>query len=45
MTQTESLFKTIILLQHLAELHKTDDIDIYQRDLANKLNELKMGAT
>ena len=33
MTQTESIFKTIILLQHLAELHKTDDIDIYYIDL------------
>ncbi|MCL3854732.1 DNA cytosine methyltransferase [Parabacteroides sp. GYB001] len=33
MTHTESLFKTIILLQHLVELHKTDDIDIYYIDL------------
>lgn len=33
MTCTESLFKTIILLQHLSEIHKTDDIDIYYIDL------------
>lgn len=33
MTQTEALFKTIILLQHLAELRKTDDVDIYYIDL------------
>lgn len=33
MTHTESLFKTIILLQHLAELQKTDNVDIYYIDL------------
>lgn len=33
MTHTESLFKTICLLQHLAELQKTDNVDIYYIDL------------
>lgn len=33
MTHTENLLKTIILLQHLAELHKTDDVDLYYIDL------------
>lgn len=33
MTHTESLFRTIILLQHLAELQKTDNVDIYYIDL------------
>lgn len=31
--KTEALFKTITLLQHLAELRKTDDVDIYYIDL------------
>lgn len=33
MKYTESLFNTIILLQHLAEVQKTDNIDIYYIDL------------
>ncbi len=31
--KTEALFKTITLLQHLAELRKTDNVDIYYIDL------------
>lgn len=33
MTHTEALFKTIILLHHLAELHKKDNVDLYYIDL------------
>ena len=33
MTHIKSLFETIILLQHLVELNKMDDIDIYYIDL------------
>lgn len=33
MTHTESLFKTIILLQHLSELRGTDEVDLYYIDL------------
>lgn len=33
MTHIESLFNTMLLLQHLAELQKTDNIDIYYIDL------------
>lgn len=33
MTRTESLFNTILLLQHLAELQRTDNIDVYYIDL------------
>lgn len=33
MTHTESLFKTILLIQHLVELQKTDNVDIYYIDL------------
>lgn len=33
MNHTEALFKTIILLHHLAELHKKDNVDLYYIDL------------
>lgn len=33
MNRTEALFKTIILLHHLAELHKKDNVDLYYIDL------------
>lgn len=33
MTRTESLFNTTLLLQHLAELQRTDNIDVYYIDL------------
>ena len=33
MTHAEALFKTIVLLQHLTELRKSDDVDIYYVDL------------
>lgn len=33
MTHTEALLKTIILLHHLAELHKKDNVDLYYIDL------------
>lgn len=33
MTRTESLFNTILLLQHLAELQRTDNIEVYYIDL------------
>lgn len=33
MTRTESLFKTILLMQHLSELRRTDDVDLYYIDL------------
>lgn len=33
MIHTESLFKTIILLQHLVELQKTNNIDVFYIDL------------
>lgn len=33
MNRTEALFKTILLLHHLAELHKKDNVDLYYIDL------------
>ncbi|CUN26097.1 DNA cytosine methyltransferase [Parabacteroides distasonis] len=33
MNHTEALFKTIILLHHLAELHKKDNVNLYYIDL------------
>lgn len=33
MTRTESLFKTILLMQHLSELRRTDEVDLYYIDL------------